>query len=191
MQSKEYFKIKARKIAKQTWAGPGKFGVFIVICIIIIATFESLGLSNREKNLELRSVPLVAVQLNLKSIEEGVKAESQDTKLRYRGIKDLENSNKLRDDMLLYGAVDQYLYENSTLSLGGEIDVNDKVHESYVSSISNTEKLSSKYSKAVRLLLEREINRSHSELSDSIYSILEEEEKENLKENDDLAFFDI
>ena len=52
MQSKDYFKNKARKIAKQTWAGPGKFGVFIILCIIVIATFESLGLSNREKNLE-------------------------------------------------------------------------------------------------------------------------------------------
>ena len=70
MQSKEYLKIKARKLAKQTWAGPGKFGVFIVICIIVIATFESLGLSNREKNLELRSVPLASVNLNLKTIEE-------------------------------------------------------------------------------------------------------------------------
>ncbi len=189
MQSKEYFKIKARKIAKQTWAGPGKFGVFIVICIIIIATFESLGLSNREKNLELRSVPLVAVQLNLKSIEEGVKVDSQDSKLRYRGIKDLENSNKLRDDMLLYGAVDQYLYENSTLSTGGRDD-NDKVHDLYLSSISNPEKLSTKYGKAVRLLLEREISRSHAGLSDSIYSVLEEEEKDN-NETDDLAFFDI
>ena len=55
-KSKEYFKNKARKLAKQTWAGPGKFGVFIVLCFILVATFESLGLSNREKNLEMRSV---------------------------------------------------------------------------------------------------------------------------------------
>ena len=189
MQSKEYFKIKARKIAKQTWAGPGKFGVFIVICIIIIATFESLGLSNREKNLELRSVPLVAVQHNLKSIEEGVKADSQDNKLRYRGIKDLENSNKLRDDMLLYGAVDQYLYENSTLSLSDSDDIG-KVHGSYSLANTNSEKLSSKYSKAVRLLLEKEMSKSYAGLSESIYSIIEEEDQEN-NEINDLAFFDI
>ncbi len=69
MLSKAYFKIKARKFAKQTWAGSGKFGVFIVICIIIIATFKSLRLSKREKNIDLRSVQLIAVQLNLKRNE--------------------------------------------------------------------------------------------------------------------------
>ena len=64
MQPKDYIKNKARKIAKQTWAGPGKFGVFIILCIIIIATFESLGLSNREKNLELRTVQNIVIPVN-------------------------------------------------------------------------------------------------------------------------------
>lgn len=120
MQSKEYIKIKARKFAKQTWAGPGKFGVFIIICIIIIATFESLGLSNREKNLELRSVPLVAVQLNLKNIEEGVenngKSEQNSTLSKVKPlIQDLEFNKEVRENMILSAAVDQYLYENTTL----------------------------------------------------------------------------
>lgn len=115
MQSKEYLKIKARKLAKQTWAGPGKFGVFIVICIIVIATFESLGLSNREKNLELRTVPLVAVNLNLKSIEEGVDGnitKDQYKPLKFRSLKDFENLNQMRENIILLGAMDQYVYEN-------------------------------------------------------------------------------
>lgn len=117
MQSKEYLKIKARKLAKHTWAGPGKFGVFIVICIIIIATFESLGLSNREKNLEIRNIPLVAVNLNLKNIEESVKPITQEnlTKentLKIKSLSDLEDNNKKRVDIMLHAAVDQYLYEN-------------------------------------------------------------------------------
>ena len=120
MQSKEYIKIKARKFAKQTWAGPGKFGVFIVICIIIIATFESLGLSNREKNLELRSIPLVAVQLNLKTIEEGIKVENQsDNNNSVQVNKKIEESaevnKEVRENMMLSAAVDQYLYENATI----------------------------------------------------------------------------
>ena len=119
MQSKEYIKIKARKFAKQTWAGPGKFGVFIVICIIIIATFETLGLSNREKNLELRSIPLVAVQLNLKTIEEGINAENQsgnDNSVQvHEKIEESAKVNKEnRENMMLSAAVDQYLYENTT-----------------------------------------------------------------------------
>jgi hypothetical protein len=64
-----------------------------------------------------------------------MKAYSQDNKLRYCGIKDLENSNKLREDMLLYGAVDQYLYETSKLSLTDSDDIG-KVHGSY--SLANT-----------------------------------------------------
>lgn len=114
-------KIKARKIAKQTWAGPGKFGVFIVLCIIVIATFESLGLSNRERNLEIRSVPLVAVQLNLKTIEERIDQVNEEevdstTFLRMHALKDFEDSDRARADMILLGAVDQYVYENSTES---------------------------------------------------------------------------
>ena len=119
MQSKEYIKIKARKFAKQTWAGPGKFGVFIVICIIIIATFETLGLSNREKNLELRSIPLVAVQLNLKTIEEGINAENQpgndnSVQVNKKIEESAEVNKENRENMMLSAAVDQYLYENTT-----------------------------------------------------------------------------
>ena len=119
MQSKEYIKIKARKFAKQTWAGPGKFGVFIVICIIIIATFETLGLSNREKNLELRSIPLVAVQLNLKTIEEGINAENKSgndnsVQVNIKIEESAEVNKENRENMMLSAAVDQYLYENTT-----------------------------------------------------------------------------
>lgn len=117
MQSKEYFKLKAKKLARQTWAGPGKFGVFIIICIIIIATFESLGLSNREKNLEIRSVPLVAINMNLKDIHEGNDISNTKEVARLAKdlpLKDLDNKNKLRFSLLYHGAIDQYLYEHSS-----------------------------------------------------------------------------
>ena len=141
MQSKEYLKIKARKIAKQTWAGPGKFGVFIIICIIIIATFESLGLSNREKNLELRNVPLVAVQLNLKNIEEGANSQSDSSLTQNQTNQIKEANSNFQSQMILSAAVEQYLYENnsadsafdedfkSPLIMNNPIKVNSKIQK--------------------------------------------------------------
>lgn len=119
MQSKEYFKNKARKLAKQTWAGPGKFGVFIVICIIIVATFESLGLSNREKNLELRTVPNIVIptteKVSVDTLEQNkneANAESFQEKLKQSAHIDFEKKIQERENILLYGAVDQYLFEH-------------------------------------------------------------------------------
>jgi uncharacterized protein YoxC len=117
MQSKDYFKIKARKLAKQTWAGPGKFGVFIVLCIIVIAMFESLGLSNREMNLELRAIPLVAIQVNLKLIDEKIDSKTEDISYKINTIDNVYNHvSKIREEMLLYAAVDQLIYEKSNIN---------------------------------------------------------------------------
>jgi hypothetical protein len=124
MQStKEILKNKVKKIAKQTWAGPGKFGVFIVICIFIVATFESLGLSNREKNLELRSIPSIVIpisnepeksQSELMKISDTVKDSSLTEKLKISTLLDFEKKNMKRENIILYGAVDQYLFEHKT-----------------------------------------------------------------------------
>jgi hypothetical protein len=119
MQSREYLKNKARKIAKQTWAGPGKFGVFIVLCIMVVATFESLGLSNREKNLELRSVPNIIIpvtdKVSLDTLDQNkndAKSESFQEKLKQSAHIDFEKKILERENILLYGAVDQYLFEH-------------------------------------------------------------------------------
>ncbi len=45
---------KAKYIRKQNWSAPTTMGVFIIICMIIVFSFESLGLANKEKNLEFR-----------------------------------------------------------------------------------------------------------------------------------------
>ena len=47
----ENIKTKLNLILKQILTGGSNIGVFIILCIIVVATFESLGLSNREKNL--------------------------------------------------------------------------------------------------------------------------------------------
>ena len=122
MQPREYLKIKARKLAKQTWAGPGKFGVFIVICIIVIAFFESLGLSNREKNLELRNVHSVVIPLNynVEKMNEAVDlikkeintSSSVEEKIKLSLNIEIDRRNIERENILLFGAMDQYLFEN-------------------------------------------------------------------------------
>jgi hypothetical protein len=122
MQSnREFLKNKAKKFAKQTWAGPGKFGVFIILCIIVVATFEGLGLSNREKNLEIRTVQNIVLQMN-EEVENGhdlaentiAKLDSSiNQKLRLSTKKEFEQKKLERENILLFGAVDQYLFENS------------------------------------------------------------------------------
>ena len=117
MQSKDYFKNKARKFAKQTWAGPGKFGVFIVLCIIIVATFESLGLSNRERNLEMRSVQDIVIPIGEKmtiDVEQNQNEALLQEKLKMSAKVDFQKKILERENILLFGAVEQYLFEHQS-----------------------------------------------------------------------------
>ena len=127
MQSKEYLKNKARQIAKQTWAGPGKFGVFIVLCILVVATFESLGLSNREKNLEIRNVQNIVFPvtiINEKNKKEDLVSivnsenpnnDSLNEKLKMSVKIDFERKSAERESLLVYAAIDQFIYENNLI----------------------------------------------------------------------------
>jgi len=122
--NKEYLKNKAKRIAKQTWAGPGKFGVFIVLCIIIVATFEFLGLSNREKNLESRNLSnmIIAIpytdpdnpyiELNNETKINLLNQNEFNKKIKISTQKDIEDKNMEREKILLNAAVEQYFYEN-------------------------------------------------------------------------------
>ena len=120
MQSREYIKNKARKLAKQTWAGPGKFGVFILLCILVVATFESLGLSNREKNLEFRSVqkiviPINKMERNIVEIQESSESNSNLLNERLKISTQIDLNKKIlgREKILLNGAMEQNIYENN------------------------------------------------------------------------------
>ncbi len=55
---------KVNQIRKQNWSAPAIFSVFITICMIIIYSFETLGLTNKERNLEQRyTTPEISNQL--------------------------------------------------------------------------------------------------------------------------------
>jgi len=121
---KEYIKNKAIRVARISCAGPGKFAVFILLCIIVIATFESLGLSNRERNIEFRNLSNMVIALNSKDntqfsytdLNQSDKIKNLDSlelnqRLRVITQKDFEDKNIERSKMLLNAAVDQYIYE--------------------------------------------------------------------------------
>ena len=44
---------KANQIRKQNWSAPSIMAAFIIVCMIIIYSFEKLGLAKKEKNLEI------------------------------------------------------------------------------------------------------------------------------------------
>ena len=138
MQSKEYFKNKARKLAKQTWAGPGKFGVFIVLCIIVVATFESLGLSNREKNLEMRSVQNIVIPVAEKvtiDLEQNLKEAELQEKVKFSTEVDFKKKILERENILLYGAVEQYLFEHEAYLKNYEVSSQDEKTKYFLSLI--------------------------------------------------------
>ncbi len=45
---------KAYQIRKQNWSAPTIMSAFIIVCMIIVYSFESLGLAQKEKNLDFR-----------------------------------------------------------------------------------------------------------------------------------------
>ena len=108
MKSIESFKSKAKSYMKRTWAGPGKFGIFILFCILTITVFESLGLSNREKNIEIRSIKkVVPVEINERSVEPII-GHSSNNNLEERikissGI-EIEAKQRARESILMYAA---------------------------------------------------------------------------------------
>ena len=46
---------KFNRIRKKNWSAPTIMAAFIIVCMIIVYSFESLGLAKREKNLDYRS----------------------------------------------------------------------------------------------------------------------------------------
>jgi hypothetical protein len=143
MQSKEYFKNQARKLAKQTWAGPGKFGVFILLCIMIVATFESLGLSNREKNLEFRSVqkiviPIYSMEKNIAELSETPESNSNLLNERIKISTQIDLDNKIlgREKILLNGAMEQNIFENNQINDFKDLTTDQKIIKFY-SELSN------------------------------------------------------
>ena len=113
MKSIESFTLKAKNRIKRTWAGPGKFGIFILFCILTITVFESLGLSNKEKNLEIRSIKKVVypVQIHEKNVvlkpDTEISGNNNNLEERIKLSSEYENEAKQRArvSILMYAAL--------------------------------------------------------------------------------------
>ena len=109
--------------------GSGNIGVFVLLSIITVATFESLGLSNREINLEHRLIQNMDLSIDmtnkgfyqnskvniiseLKTYKLNNNTNVLSQKLKIDSLKDYENRNTERIKILYEGALEQFLYEN-------------------------------------------------------------------------------
>jgi len=120
MLSKTSLRNQAKKLYKKTLAGPGKFGIFILLCIIIIFSFESLGLTNKEKNLEVRIVnkkviPIKVQEKRVKKVPSLEKENSNALNKKIKIVTEMDITKKLieRENILLSGAIEQNIYENN------------------------------------------------------------------------------
>ena len=116
MPSKNNFKNQAKKFFnRRTLTGPGKFGVFVVLCILIIFSFEYFGLINKESNLEIRIINRKVVLEEKKA----KKAHSTNTssihlnnKLKNFNQIEYEKKKKVERELILFkGAINQQIYE--------------------------------------------------------------------------------
>lgn len=140
--------------------GSGNIGVFVLLSIITVATFESLGLSNRETNLEHRLIQ--NMDLSIESLQNSQRGYYQDSKvnikselktlllndntnilterLKLDSLKDTENRSTERVKILFEGALEQFLYENKeNFPNSHNTDFSDK-YKSFNKFISNNNK---------------------------------------------------
>lgn len=45
---------KANQLRKKNWSAPTVMSAFIFVCMILVYSFETMGLLNKEKNLDFR-----------------------------------------------------------------------------------------------------------------------------------------
>ena len=141
----DFVKRNFSYMIKQILSGSGNIGVFILLSIITVATFEGLGLSNRETNLEHRLIQ--NMDLSIESLDKGfyqnskvnIKSELKTFKindntnilsqrLRIDSQKDHENRNMERTRILFDGAVEQFFYENKeNFPNSQNVEINDKI----------------------------------------------------------------
>jgi hypothetical protein len=89
---------KVNHIRKQNWSAPAIMSFFIVCCMIVIYGVESMGLANKEKNLEYRST---APEIVIKKI-------SESKSLHIEENKEIASDNVLADKVFSPNKEDSY-----------------------------------------------------------------------------------
>ena len=118
------FGKKINRIRKKNWSAPTIMAAFILTCMIIIYSFESLGLTNKEKNLDYRisspekliKVVSNEVKINKNADMMGANNSSESfgsTYFKFLTQKDKEKHLMEMKSILMEAAEHQYNYELS------------------------------------------------------------------------------
>lgn len=116
--SKTDLQNQAKYYYKKTLAGPGKFALFLLLCIFTVFSVELIGLSNKESNLEIRTInnrviPIIVNEEKAKNVPNVNKnTNSFDEKLRISTAKDNSRRVIMRENILLSGALGQEKFDN-------------------------------------------------------------------------------
>ena len=113
--STKYLRIK-------NWSAPFTMSIFIIFCMIVIFSFESLGLSNKEKNIDFRRCSHEAVSkhtnTNLQNFVMNDTYKILNSKINRKiGLSKLEAIDKIFE-ILIIGAKEQYAFEYDSLDSG-------------------------------------------------------------------------
>jgi len=100
------------KFNTQQWTAPKKLTVFILICMITVLFFETLGLANKERNLEMRKSPIIEISVDkAQQTGEVMNYEFKSQKLNPESLQDIKN--QVISQILIEGASQQISNEPS------------------------------------------------------------------------------
>merc|ERR1712151_1084197 len=111
---------KANQIRKQNWSAPTIMTAFIIVCMFMVYSFETIGILNKERNINFR---LTAPERVIKSydIKNGISSENE-AKIEYQGkivsdklknfslVDKEKNLEKIRE-IMMQGALEQIAME--------------------------------------------------------------------------------
>jgi len=129
---------KLNRIPMKNWSAPAIISVFIIVCMIIVYSFESIGLLNKERNLDMRLTnPESLIKTTYKDLKIIHADKFMDNQTNSINNLNIEFNNQLRKDfvlnkinvhskiskeifietinkILIDGALEQMRFENST-----------------------------------------------------------------------------
>ena len=110
------------RIRKQNWSAPAVMSVFILICMICIFSFESIGLLNNARNINYRLSPSSELKIKL-FMEEGSNAKKTHLLHKKVEITSIENehlkSHALKEKL---NAVNDILFDAAKAQLSYELE---------------------------------------------------------------------
>merc|ERR1711934_483610 len=104
---------KANQIRKQNWSAPSVMSAFIIFCMFMVYSFETIGILNKDRNIDFR---ITTPETNIKTYNKINKISSNVINFSGEIISDKnreENLEKIRQ-IMLDGAMEQIQLESCT-----------------------------------------------------------------------------